>query len=50
MPVTCMKIASTEDLSNRDVITAFNDAITIMQGRRFKQIRQKVWKGMVSRH
>ena len=49
MPVTGIRIDSTEDMSERDVIIAFKETITTMQGYSFKKSRQKGWKGMGSR-
>ena len=49
MPVTGLKIDSTADMSDRDVIVACKDTITKMQGLSFKHSIKKGWKGMGSR-
>ena len=44
-----MNIASTEELSDRDVIVAFKVTITTRQDQSFKQNRQKDWDSLGSR-
>ena len=44
-----MNIASTEELSDRDVIIAFKVTITTRKDQSFKQSRQKDWDSLGSR-
>ena len=46
MAVTGIKIPSSSELSDRDIIVSFKEAIATMQGQSFNQSIQKGWKDM----
>ena len=48
-PVIGIKIASTEDMYDRDVIISFKETMTTMQDQSFNQIRHNFWKVVGSR-